>query len=130
MREILFRGKRKDNGKWVKGQLLKSDTGVYYIVTSFDDMLGIIEKYEVDEITVGQFSGLTDKNGKEIFKGDIHEHMNMRFTVDNGAFYDADALENYVGWHLINYKGACSGIDDNASMYINIVGNMYDKEEK
>ena len=73
-REILFRGKRTDNGKWVKGfYVCVLDT--HYIMTGKFDSLtnGIInsEAYKVDPTTVGRFTGLTDRNGVKVFEGDI-----------------------------------------------------------
>lgn len=56
MREILFRGKRIDNGEWVYGYLQQEDK---------------INLYYVKKETIGQFTGLLDKNGNKIFEGDI-----------------------------------------------------------
>ena len=131
MREIIFRGKRVDNGERVEGFLFNYD-GEYCIQLEgieCDDY-GLYPRCYAEVIpeTIGQYTGLTDKNGNKIFEGDIVE--GLYYTAEDGgygvvAFYDG-AFEvvgscdnNVVGTFHENYYGKD----------FEIIGNIHDNPE-
>lgn len=122
MKEILFRGKRKDNGKWVYGfyALFASNKGLKHgIYTGAEN--GCIIPYEVDLETVGQFTGLCDKNGKKIFEGDIIAKGFERYEVK----WNAEQMR----WGIYSYNFEVSGFTKFSEPYFEVIGNIYDSLE-
>ena len=70
-RQIEFRGKRLDNGEWVYGYYVENKLGNHFIYEIERNGEFVWNSYEVDPLTVGQFTGLVDKNDKKIYEFDI-----------------------------------------------------------
>ena len=143
MREILFRGKRKDNGEWVEGYYAKA---TYYLDESAGSKKDIhiifptdLTAYprcefsgyeEVIPETVGQFTGLLDKNGKKIFEGDITEYKGFikrdyyEIRFGEASFVHRDIVRQEIGgtpFDDIEY-----GMD---SSWMEVIGNIHDNPE-
>ena len=123
MREILFRGKRTDNGEWVKGYLYITHIGSHEI-GSYDAEINI-ERLTFDVIpeTVGQYTGLTDKNGVRIFEGDI-----VSLVKHDSLIYKVVYVP--CRYELVNSKGVnCFVLDIYKSENIEVIGNIHDNPE-
>lgn len=126
MREILFRGKRTDNGEWVYGDLIQN-VDCLKIREQEKSIKKIAKSYEVYPETVGQFTGLLDKNGKKIFEGDIvlglflfDMSINAVVKFRDGAF----GLEWRRG-EIIEFNAFTSL----CNITYEIIGNIYDNPE-
>ena len=146
MREIKFRGKRKDNGEWVYGYyapvyLFEKDGEINntYAILS-DEIIGRAEmfgcgvssglpaKFIIKKETLCQYTGLKDKNGKEIYEGDI---------LDVGGDYYGIIVFDYGGFKIrifdtrgyYNKLHTPEYLEDYCIEQCEIIGNIYDNPE-
>ena len=112
MRDILFRGKRIDNGEWVYGNLIRRNV--------------CVEEWELIPETVGQYTGLDDKYGGKIFEGDVmhwDSHWGWYVGYENGAFRRIPLNDiQRINWrhHTLQQEGLDTW---------EIIGNIYDNPE-
>jgi uncharacterized phage protein (TIGR01671 family) len=128
MREILFRGKEIETGEWITGSLLSG-----YLENGRTQILNHDNGDWEDVIpeTFGQFTGLTDKNGKKIFEGDIL-HSNYHSEYDKAVFFDNGRFR----WKFIHSCGIYDAGSENCVCFQKealggqrIIGNIYDNPE-
>lgn len=127
MRQIEFRGKRLDNGEWVYGYYVENKLGNHFIYEVERNGEFVWNIYEVDPSTIGQFTGLVDKNGKRIYEGDFikgkewergisHRHIGIVEYI--GSSFRSVGINKYLGFH-----GSVDGSYE-------VIGNIHDKEGK
>ena len=130
MREILSRGKRIDNGKWVEG---------YYLCLHHDEDLHIIvdehgEYHRCDPDTIGQYTCLTDKNRKRIFEWDVLRANKDGFigvvkyipTIASFIVEISDTTSEYYHYSPLNEGDLSRGL---ILEYTEIIGNIHDNPE-
>ena len=132
MREILFRGKRVDNGEWIEGSFLPGNERqtLHPCIFVYLPETQSFECFDIDIDTLGEYTGLTDRNGKKIFEGyiliyvvdgeyDVNEKYLVVFDDDEAAF----KVRFY-------YKGKFACYDDIAPCEkLEIIGNIHDNPE-
>lgn len=138
-REILFRGKRKDNGEWIEGFLISENQINTFIEKEhieFNSYLGVteveayqvLESIEINPDTVGQFTGLKDKNGKKIFEGDIcgcfcnTQRFVVKYCEERCGYFFDDCVSS-------GYSDASPECLGNLRDTIEVIGNIYDNPE-
>lgn len=125
MREILFKGKSVNDGRWVFGDL--SNYGVCKTITTVKDFR-IIDSCEVIPETVGQYTGLKDKNGTKIFENDI-------ISAHPDELFPDDEIRLVVEWHDYGWfgkgsKGRYTSLESKwVSDLFEVIGNRFDNPE-
>ena len=134
MREIVFRGKRTDNGEWVEGWYIHTKRHHCIITGCIDDGYVVyghyasdVAMYVVNPATVGQYTGLKDKNGRRIFDGDELSWHNGSGAVnfDGGCF--CVRLHGEIEYYGRNNPA----IDVIFNLYpeLEVIGNIHDNPE-
>lgn len=128
MREILFRGKRIDNGEWVFGAYFPESAP--YPATIFNGRHNSRGDYVKTE-TIGQFTGLTDKHGKKIFEGDIVTNSDRYKYIVKYGRHDLDCCgccyrsHESVGFFLADERDYALS-DEEVWGNIEVIGNIHD----
>lgn len=137
MREILFRGKRIDNGEWVEGSLINDGSGRCFIAahpslafgpTSKDEingetLWGFYPFFEIDQRTIGQYIGFT-ANGKRIFDGDILDYFGISYVVSWSK-----ELLTYIVTSVNNKKDYLFYLNKSNTDKVYVIGNIHDNPE-
>jgi uncharacterized phage protein (TIGR01671 family) len=130
MREILFRGKRADNGEWLYGYLVKHNGRCYIYYEEPDEMCQTgnwLFNNDVIPESVGQYTGLTDKNGTKIFEGAIVKFGDMVGIINyNTGCYCVKT--NKPDWMSRNNPAVDIVLNEYPNE-IEVIGNIHDNPE-
>lgn len=118
----LYRGKRIDNGEWVKGALLLHDSDAATILNQHPAD-GSIQGFEVEQSTICQCTGLRDKNGKMIWENDIVTGWFDDKIINGYIMYGSNAT------FFIERKGLYGIHLDNSEDWLEVIGNIFDNPE-
>lgn len=143
MREIKFRGRGPDTGGWVYGEFLQhsvprlnyytfKENGWHDVPTIYSHTKGQGGKYHVVFAeTVGEYTGLKDKNGREIYKGDIvKDHSDPMGNADVGiVVYVADRAMFAIRYYGGTEECITYGIYDCKQKELEVIGNIHDNPE-
>lgn len=125
MREILFRGKSKDNDVWVEGYYCGKVNKT--IFSPAEDSAQIVDKdlywHEVIPETVGQYTGLKDRKGTDIFEGDI---VNIIRAEENGK---VEWRENDAAFEVVGDCLEASFLENLYGRDVEVIGNIHDNPE-
>ena len=132
-REILFRGKRVNNGEWVYGYLTMCTDGSCYIATEIErNVIRYVKgkpsyvfnciEYEVDPKTVGQYTGMEDKDENKIVEGDL-------YRSDSGYIFEVVYLESEACFVGVPVKEPESWVFLEDMLDMERVGNKWDDSE-
>lgn len=132
MREILFRGKRVDGGEWVTGgywvDWAYGGTASHYIPQWNSFGLGYHDHVKVDPKTVGQYTGLKDKNGVRIFEGDIVKAWSEGAKAVGVIKQRIDGMWLiYPAWQDGQFWGLCPTMDGKTT--VEVIGDIHDNPE-
>ena len=135
MREILFRGKTYED-EWAQGtyyhqkEFYGDETDFHYIIESCDQLEDNIMNFSgVIPETIGQYTGLTDKNGTKIFEGDICQIKGISY-IDETPFV-VEWNSEYSGWFWrdVNIAAATDTITADITKNAKVIGNIHDNPE-